>query len=95
MNATTIYKVRVSIERRDDGGLRAWSEDLPELVLSHADADQVIADIPRAMEVILSERLGARVRVEELETLPPCGESPILTNDTTMPAAREFAARAA
>ena len=30
MNASTSYKVRVSIENRDDGGLRVWSEDLPE-----------------------------------------------------------------
>ena len=63
MNTGTSYKVGVCIEPRDDGGLRVWSEDIPELVLSHADADKVIADIPRALEVILSARLGLAVRV--------------------------------
>ena len=70
MNANTSYKIRVSIEPREDGGVRVWSEDLPELVLSHADAESVIADIPRAMEVILSERFGAPVHVQEL-VFPP------------------------
>jgi len=69
VNASTSYKVRVTIEPREDGGVRVWSEDLPELVLSHSDVDSVIADIPRAMEVILSERFGAPVQVQELEAL--------------------------
>ena len=69
MNAGTSYKVGVCIEPRDDGGLRVWSEDLPELVLSHSDADKVIADLPRALEVILSARLGLVVRVQELTAL--------------------------
>ena len=69
MNAGTSYKVGVCIEPRDDGGLRVWSEDLPELVLSHADADKVITDLPRALEVILSARLGLVVRVQELTAL--------------------------
>lgn len=96
MNASTSYKVGVCIEPREDGGLRVWSEDLPELVLSHSDAERVIADIPRAMEAILSERLGAAVHVEELEDLPPLG-APSASSDRRprVPARREFAARAA
>ena len=96
VNASTSYKVQVRIERREDGGLRVWSDDLPELVLSHADADKVIADIPRAMEAILSERLGAAVHVEELTALPALdakGRSPDRAPPAT--ALREFAARAA
>lgn len=96
MNATTSYKVQVCIEPREDGGLRVWSEDLPELVLSHADAERVIADIPRAMEVILSERLGAPVQVEELSALPAFGaDAGPPTRSPPAPARREFAARAA
>jgi hypothetical protein len=96
VNASTSYKVRVSIEPREDGGLRVWSEDLPELVLSHADADKVIADIPRAMEAILSERLGAAVHVEELASLPQFGDTPASSDRQPRgPASREFAARAA
>lgn len=91
MNASTIYKVQVHLEQREDGGLRVWSDQLPELVLSHADANRVIADIPRAMEVILSERLGAPVRVGELTALPALNGQP----DTSDRATREFAVRAA
>jgi len=70
VNSSIIFKVEVRIEVREDGGLRAWSEQVPELVLSHADAEGVVADIPHALEVILSERLGKTVRVEALEPLP-------------------------
>lgn len=96
MSASTSYKVRVCIEPREDGGLRAWSDDLPELVLSHADAEKVIADLPRAMEVILSERLGAPVQVEELANLPPLGACRNVAERLPKGrASREFAARAA
>ncbi len=95
MNASTIYKIRVSIEPREDDGLRVWSEDLPELVLSHSDAALVIADIPRAMEVILSVRFGAPVRVEELKALPPANGRSTAPDRPLAPAHREFAARAA
>ena len=95
MNASTSYRVQVSIQAREDGGLRVWSDDLPELVLSHADAAQVIADIPRAMEAILSARLGAPVQVEELTALPGHG---LIAGSAVLPQqAGEllFAARAA
>jgi hypothetical protein len=95
VNASTSYKIRVSIEPREDGGVRVWSEDLPELVLSHADAESVIADIPRAMEVILSERFGAPVRVQELEALPPPNGRSVISKAPVAPANREFAAHAA
>lgn len=96
MSASGSYKVRVTLEPREDGGLRVWSDDLPELVLSHADPEKVIADIARAMEVILSERLGAKVQVEELTALPPLGErSRGRERPPRGPANREFAARAA
>ncbi len=94
MNALAVYKVNVRIEPRDDGGLRAWSEDLPELVLSHADANKVMEDIPKAMEVILSHRLGAPVRVEELSVLPPVNGHAVQPGRPVGPL-REFAARAA
>lgn len=96
MNTGSSYKVRVRIESREDGGLRVWSEDLPELVLSHVDGARVIADIPRALEVILSERLGAPVRVEELMVLPAFGAShDPADRDPQVATLREFAARAA
>ena len=56
MASDALRPVRVQIQRRSDGGLRAWSADLPELVLSHADADKVLADIPQAVKAILASR---------------------------------------
>lgn len=54
-------KVTVYFERRDDGGLRAWSEEVPGLVLSHTDVDGVIEDVRTALEVILADELGRPV----------------------------------
>lgn len=45
--------IRVSFETRADGGLRIWSDDIPGLVLSHADRSAVWRDLGRALEVIL------------------------------------------
>jgi len=93
VNASTSYKVRVCIEPREDGGLRVWSDDLPELVLSHSDSEALIADLPRAMEAILAERFGSPVRVDPLESLPPLNGRPANLDRPTAPANREFAAR--
>lgn len=46
--------IAVSLERRPDGGLRAWSDDVPGFVLSHKDASAVLRDIKPALEAILS-----------------------------------------
>lgn len=52
------YKIVVLFERRDDGGLRAWSEQVPGFVLSHRDVDSVLADVQPALEGILTAQLG-------------------------------------
>ncbi len=92
MSATPIYKVRVALEMRQDGGLRAWSDDLPELVLSHLDASAVLRDLPIALQTILSDRLGRTVEVSELLQLPERDE---LSETATAATRREFAARIA
>ena len=46
-------KIPVTFERRDDGGLRVYSADLPGLVLSHSDARAVLADVEPALAVML------------------------------------------
>jgi len=56
MSAGGKHEVQIHIEPRDDGGLRVWSDDLPELVLSRTDPKLVMADLPAAIEVILAER---------------------------------------
>lgn len=58
------FKVVVSFERRPDGGLRAWSDDVPGFILSHHDASAVLADVTAALDTILSERFGEDVVTE-------------------------------
>ncbi len=64
MNASsTPLKIEVFFSLREDGGLRAWSTSVPELMLSNANADQVMADVPLALEVILSAKHGRPIKV--------------------------------
>ena len=68
--------IRVTFDRRDGGGLRAWSADAPGLVLSSADPAAVIGDLASAVETIVAERTGYRVRVRASEELPPEIDAP-------------------
>jgi len=63
------FKVTVCFERRPDGGLRAYSDDVPGLVLSHTDVDGVLADVTEALKVILSHRLQAAIDVKPLSNI--------------------------
>jgi hypothetical protein len=48
--------VNVIIEHRNDGGLRVYSKDLPELILSGSDKIEVMASIrPAVMELLLAK----------------------------------------
>jgi hypothetical protein len=57
------FKVTVCFEQRPDGGLRAYSDDVPGLVLSSMDVEGVLEDVIEALKVILSERLHSPVEV--------------------------------
>jgi len=59
-------KVTVTFEPRPDGGLRAFSDDVPGFVLSHRDHTAVIADVETALSVILSEMWGTPVEADLL-----------------------------
>jgi hypothetical protein len=63
------FKLTVHFEPRPDGGVRAWSPDLPGFVLSHRDVDALVADIQPALKVILEYRFRADIAVRELENL--------------------------
>jgi hypothetical protein len=59
-------KVVVTFEDRENGGLRAYSDDIPGFVLSHSDPVAVLKDIEPALEEILSYRLKRPMIVIEL-----------------------------
>jgi hypothetical protein len=83
-------KIVVTFECRTDGGLRAWSDDVPGFVLSHADPAAVLRDVVPALEVILSHRFGAAVAVEELTQLAQVG-----FDEPTIPRSREYVSHSA
>lgn len=56
-------KIVVHFSRREDGGLRAWCDDVPGFVLSHRDAQAVMDDVEPALETILSSMHGKPVAV--------------------------------
>jgi hypothetical protein len=62
-------KITVNFEVRDDGGLRAYSPDVPGFVLSHPDIGAVLADIKPALETILSAMWGIPVVASPLTSL--------------------------
>lgn len=64
--APRTFKLTVCFESRPDGGLRAYSDDVPGLVLSSVDVDGVLDDVTEALGVILSHRLNSSVMVEPL-----------------------------
>jgi hypothetical protein len=63
---THSFKLTVCFEKRPDGGLRAWSDDVPGLVLSHIDADSVLEDVPQALKLILSHQWNTETDVQLL-----------------------------
>lgn len=88
------YKIVVHFERRGDGGLRAWSDQVPGFVLSHSSVDGILADVQPALEGILSAQLGEKIITTPLSDiradLEACGVLPIKPG--AMPDQVEYAA---
>ncbi len=63
---TEMMRVLVRLETRPDGGLRVWSDDVPQLVLSGRTPADVVNDIGPALEVIMSALLGCEVQATPL-----------------------------
>lgn len=61
-----MLKIVVRFEQRGDGGLRAWSDDLPGFILSHSDAQAVLEDVEPALETMLSAKFECAVKVFRL-----------------------------
>jgi len=64
--APEAFVIHVRFECREDGGLRAFCDKVPNFFLSHSDPDKVHADIEPALQVILSEMYGMPMRVTRL-----------------------------
>ena len=75
-------KVVVTLERRRDGGLRAYSDDVPGFVLSHSNVAAVLADIGPALEVILSAMYETRVCVSPVGEINCEHVLPLLARST-------------
>lgn len=87
------FKLTVCFERRPDGGLRVYSDDVPGLVLSSTDVDGVLDDVIEALKVILSERLRVEVEVEPLVNIREALESDgIVAPKGFVPGPREYVA---
>jgi hypothetical protein len=95
MSARLPAKVVVTFERRADGGLRAYSDDVPGFVLSHTDALAVLDDVKPALEGILSHMFGAPVVVEELSRLHEQLSGLLDEQRKLIPAQREYVTLAA
>lgn len=63
------FILHVIYENREDGGLRARCDKVPNFLLSHSDPALVRGDVQSALEVILSDMFGLPMRVERLQDL--------------------------
>lgn len=92
------FKVVVTFERREDGGLRAHSEDVPGLCLSSADVDGLLADVPAVLSAMLSYTLDTNVEVVPLISLPDMKgylrNRGIVPSVSSVPGQKEFVAYA-
>jgi hypothetical protein len=91
MSNESIVKITVTIEKRDDGGLYVYSDELPGFVLSHKNAQSVFSDIEPALSVFLSQKLdrtlavrplvGIREALEEKGFIDPMPSAPVTRRD--------------
>ena len=60
------FVLHVRFQDRDDGGLRAFCDNVPNFFLSHSDREKVLADVEPALQTILSAMYGLQMRVTRL-----------------------------
>ena len=66
---TTAFKISVTFEHREDGGLRAFSDDVPGFVLSNLSCDVVLNGVVPILETILSDMFNAPMCVKLLHDM--------------------------
>lgn len=67
--APQTFVIHVRFETRDDGGLRALCDKVPNFLLSHSDPSKVLADVGPALEAILSAMYGMPISVRRLQEM--------------------------
>lgn len=60
------FLIEVSFRPREDGGLIARCDKVPNFYLSHSDHALVMSDVQPALETILSDMFGADIKVDRL-----------------------------
>lgn len=60
--------VTIRLEPREDGGLRAYTDDVPGFVLSDNDPDAVMRDIIPALELLVRQNLNLNVKFRFAQT---------------------------
>lgn len=90
--ADKTYKITVCFEARPDGGLRAYSDDVPGLVLSSMDIDGVLADVIEALSFILSQKMHQEVQVRPLEDVRAMLENNGVVGPRAVPGSKEYVA---
>lgn len=63
--------IEVVLQAREDGGLRAWSPQLPMFILSHSDPIAVLKDVVPALETMLSAKENRRMVVTSMTRKEP------------------------
>lgn len=91
-----MLKITVRFQAREDGGLRAWSDDVPGFILSHSDSEAVLNDVEPALEAILSAKFGTQVMVAPLSDPEAFSmEPPLQIERRVAPSRREYASQLA
>jgi hypothetical protein len=92
---TGSYKVTVCLEK-DGDRIRAWSDDVPGLVLSSTDVRGLLADVVTALELILSEKFKVDIKVQELVSIEDAmrnsHDADTIPHAAFLSAAREYVA---
>lgn len=89
------WKIVVHFERREDGGVRAYCNEVPGFVLSHKDANAVLADIQPALDGVLSQQLGQPIVTTPLDDIRSFLESCGVLDPLHLPEHVEYVAQRA
>jgi hypothetical protein len=60
--------IQVILEKREDGGLRAYSNDIPGLILSNKNPELVLEDIVPALEMIVRQNFDLNLKFRMAQT---------------------------